>query len=80
MERQALHYQARDALLHRVLPFILVALLLMISAVLAIWANVYLGGIAFVSTLTSVVIVYLKAALGSEKSGAARQHGDRTGN
>lgn len=65
MERRAIRYQARDALLHRILPFALVALLLIISAALAIFANAIIGGIAFFSTLASVVIVYLKGALGA---------------
>jgi len=64
MERRAIRYQARDALLHRILPFLLVALLLTISAILAIFASAIVGVVAFVSTLASVVIVYLKSALG----------------
>jgi uncharacterized membrane protein len=67
MERLAIRYQARDAALHRILPFFLVALLLIISAVMAIFASAVLGGVAFIGTLASVVIVYLKAAMGAEK-------------
>jgi len=51
MERLALTYQARDALLHRILPFFLVALLLIVSAAIAIFANVYVGGVAFGGTM-----------------------------
>ncbi len=58
----------RDALLHRILPFILVATLLVISAILGVFANAVLGGVAFFSTLAGVVIVYLNATLGGEKS------------
>jgi uncharacterized membrane protein len=67
MEWEASRYQGRDALLHRILPFLLVALLLIISAVLAIFANPFLGGAAFFGTLASVVVVYLRAAMGGEK-------------
>jgi len=67
MERLALRYQARDALLHRVLPFLLVALLLILSAALGIFANIYLGGAAFFGTLASVVTVYLKGSLGTKQ-------------
>ncbi len=67
MEQRALRYQARDALLHRVLPFALVATLLAISALMAIFANAYVGGAAFVTTLAGVVTVYLKGAMGGEK-------------
>ncbi len=66
MERLALRYQARDAFLQRVLPFSMVALLLIISAIMA-YANAVLGGIAFVGTLASVVTVYLKGSMGEKQ-------------
>ena len=66
-----MRYQARDALLHRILPFLLVALLLIISAILAIFASPYLGGAAFFGTLAGVVGVYLKGAMDSGKQSAA---------
>jgi uncharacterized membrane protein len=67
MERRVLEYQARDALLHRALPFFLVAILLVASTFMAIFANVYMGGIAFFSTLASVVTVYLKGSMGAKQ-------------
>jgi uncharacterized membrane protein len=70
MEARVLRYQARDALLRRALPFCLVAMLLAISALMAVFANAYVGGAAFVTTLAGVVTVYLKGAMdGEEKPG-----------
>jgi uncharacterized membrane protein len=75
MERRAIRYQARDALLHRILPFLLVALLLTISAVLAVFASAILGGVAFIGTLAGVVTVYLKGALGPGSTANAEKPG-----
>jgi uncharacterized membrane protein len=74
MEAQVLRYKARDALLHRVLPFCLVAMLLAISALMAIFANAYVGGFAFVSTLAGVVTAYLKGAMDGDKAPSQRGH------
>jgi uncharacterized membrane protein len=75
MEHLALSYQARDALLHRILPFTLVATLLIISAILGVFANAVLGGVAFLSTLAGVVIIYLNATLGGEKKSMPQSAG-----
>jgi uncharacterized membrane protein len=66
MERLAIRYQARDAFLERLLPFSLVAILLIISAIMA-YANAVLGGVAFVGTLAGVVTVYLKGSMGEKQ-------------
>jgi uncharacterized membrane protein len=76
MERRVLRYQARDALLHRILPFALVALLLTISAILAIFASPVLGGAAFFGTLAGVVGIYLKGAMDSGKQPAGGSGSD----
>jgi len=67
MEKRTLKYQARDALLHRVLPFSLVAILLISSTFMAIFANVGRGGIAFFGTLASLVTVFLKGGMGTKQ-------------
>jgi energy-coupling factor transporter transmembrane protein EcfT len=76
MEQTALRYQARDALLHRIFPFCLVAMLLVISALMAIFANAYVGGAAFATTLAGVVTVYLRGAMGGEKKATGREVAD----
>lgn len=73
MEARGVEIQARDLLLHRVLPFALVTGFLIASVILAIFASPVLGGIAFFTTLGSVVTVYLRGALGT-----AREPGDPT--
>lgn len=60
VELTAAKIQARDALLHRALPFALVAILIGASAVMAIYASKVLGGLAFFGTLAGVVTVYLR--------------------
>lgn len=75
MEQMAIRYQARDALLQRTLPFALVALLLLVSTALAIFANVILGGIAFGSTLAGVVTVYLQGTFGGASASKAEAIG-----
>lgn len=60
MDRRMLAFQARDGLLHRVLPFALVALLVAVSGVMAVFASKVLGGAAFFATLAGVVTVYLR--------------------
>jgi uncharacterized membrane protein len=76
MERRVLRYQARDALLHRILPFALVALLLAISAILAVFASPVLGGAAFFGTLAGVVGIYLKGAMDGGKQPAGGSGSD----
>jgi uncharacterized membrane protein len=63
MESRAIRYQGRDAMLHRVLPFALVAILVLASTAMA-FASPILGGLTFFGTLAAVVTVYLKGAQG----------------
>ncbi|WP_284944037.1 hypothetical protein [Acidisoma cladoniae] len=60
MEKAAADVQRMDASLHRILPFLLVLVLIVASVVLGLFANPWVGGVSFFSTLASVVIVYLK--------------------
>jgi energy-coupling factor transporter transmembrane protein EcfT len=60
IELRSLSLQARDNVLHRVLPFVLVLMFLCASTILAIFANAVVGGASLVATLAAVVIAYLK--------------------
>jgi hypothetical protein len=61
MEKLAISIQGRDAFLHRILPFALVAGLVAASVLISIFASVYLGAAVFgFTSIAGVVTVYLK--------------------
>lgn len=68
MEKSALRLRWWDAVLHRLLPFGVVMSFLIASTLVAIFANIYVGGLAMGATLGSVLIAYLtgKAPRSSE--------------
>ena len=60
MERLAYRTQARDAALHRILPFTMVAFFLSGAVALGTYGNPWLGGSAFAAVLGTVVGAYVK--------------------
>jgi uncharacterized membrane protein len=60
MQQLALAIGARDALLSRLLPFLMVMALIVASVLIAIFASTWLGGATFAASLGAVMLEYLR--------------------